>query len=60
MTDKTKAETIARRLFPEEIPPEENCRAQVGREGLTCYICEEQTERWQERVAQVAAALEDS
>jgi hypothetical protein len=57
MNDK-RIEAAARALFPDDIPPKENCYNEVHREGLPCRICEYKVEVWAERLEQVKAALQ--
>lgn len=52
-----KAERVALALFPDDFHDGSDCRAEIGREGQPCRACAEKTERWQERIRSVSAAL---
>jgi hypothetical protein len=52
-------ETVARRLFPDDVFEEQDCRQEVGREGQTCRVCAEFRQRWLDRIDEVRKALEE-
>jgi len=56
----TRAEALARRLFPDDVADGTDCRAEIGREGQPCSACASRNAAWTDRVREVRAALQDT
>lgn len=52
-----RAETVARKLFADEVSTGEDCLAEVGREGKPCGCCDWRHEVWLERVEATRGAM---
>lgn len=54
-----QAQAIAGRLFPDLISDGNDCKAEIGREGLPCRVCSEKNQAWLQCVAEVKLAIEE-
>jgi hypothetical protein len=57
MVPQSRAITVAKRLFPDEIADGSDCLSEVGREGEPCRHCAHINSNWSERVRQVRLAM---
>ena len=60
MVTEKRARAIARRLFPDDYADGSDCRNEYGRRGEPCRVCAERNAAWQDRIAQVRAAVMDA
>lgn len=57
MITQSRAIAVTAALFPDEIADGSDCRAEVGREGEPCRLCDARNTQWTERVRQVRKAM---
>ncbi|MDQ0317766.1 hypothetical protein [Amorphus orientalis] len=57
MVTRKRAARVAAKLFPTDMADGTDCRAEEGREGEPCRICEHNNEQWAQRVRQVRRAM---
>lgn len=57
MVTVSRAEIVARKLFPLDYHDGHDCRGEYDRDGQPCGICAAQRRDWLARVAEVRAAM---
>lgn len=57
MVTQERAARVAAELYPDDVTDGGDCRAEVGREGMPCGVCDARNLMWSERVRAVRLAM---